>query len=140
MVFVLIIYKSSFLDVRELVELTFTHMELFTHLGSAPPSGILLHGPPGEIVALILQLLESGGFARSFRLRCLLEGRTIVTMVFMNSDGLSHKTHTFSYCVVFLFPGSGKTLLAHAIAGELKVPMIKVVSHAVLGLRQTCSP
>ena len=55
-------------DIRELVELMFTHIEIFTHLGSKPPRGILLHGPPG----------------------------------------------------------CGKTLLAHAIAGELGVPLLKV--------------
>ncbi|EDQ92319.1 uncharacterized protein MONBRDRAFT_4780 [Monosiga brevicollis MX1] len=35
------------LDIRELVELTFTHPELFQHLGFHPPHGVLLHGPPG---------------------------------------------------------------------------------------------
>ncbi len=34
-------------DIRELVELTFTHGEIFEHLGTAYPRGILLHGPPG---------------------------------------------------------------------------------------------
>lgn len=62
-------------DVRELVELVFTHPELFRHLGFSPPRGILLHGPPG----------------------------------------------------------CGKTMLAHAIAGELGVPFLKVGAPELVG-------
>eukprot|EP00040_Diaphanoeca_grandis_P021868 m.116745 g.116745 ORF g.116745 m.116745 type:complete len:945 (-) comp28534_c0_seq1:59-2893(-) len=62
-------------DVRELVELMFTHIELFKHLGSQPPRGLLIQGPPG----------------------------------------------------------CGKTLLAHAIAGELDVPFLKVSAPALIG-------
>ena len=62
-------------DVRELVEIMFTNVELFKHLGSQPPRGVLLHGPPG----------------------------------------------------------CGKTLLAHAVAGELGVPFFKVSAPALVG-------
>ena len=53
----------------------FSHVELFRHLGSQPPRGVLLHGPPG----------------------------------------------------------CGKTLLAHAVAGELGVPFFKVSAPALVG-------
>lgn len=62
-------------DVREVIEVMFTHIELFVHLGTQPPHGVLLHGPPG----------------------------------------------------------CGKTLLAHAIAGELDVPFFKVSAPALVG-------
>ena len=62
-------------DIREIVELMFTHIELFTHLGTQPPRGVLIQGPPG----------------------------------------------------------CGKTLLAHAIAGELDVPLFKVSAPALVG-------
>eukprot|EP00054_Salpingoeca_dolichothecata_P015299 m.87838 g.87838 ORF g.87838 m.87838 type:complete len:841 (+) comp21425_c0_seq2:168-2690(+) len=67
--------ESCMQEVRELVELMFTHIELFTHLGSSPPRGVLLHGPPG----------------------------------------------------------CGKTMLAHAIAGELSLPFLKVSAPALIG-------
>ena len=54
--------------IRELIEWPLSHPEVYTHLGVAPPRGVLLHGPPG----------------------------------------------------------CGKTLLSHAIAGELGVPFLKI--------------
>jgi ribosome biogenesis ATPase len=66
---------SALQDVREVIEVMFTHIELFIHLGTQPPHGVLLHGPPG----------------------------------------------------------CGKTLLAHAIAGELDVPFYKVSAPALVG-------
>eukprot|EP00039_Didymoeca_costata_P017025 m.312463 g.312463 ORF g.312463 m.312463 type:complete len:832 (+) comp16484_c0_seq30:3454-5949(+) len=62
-------------DIGRLLEVMFTHIELFSHLGSQPPRGILLHGPPG----------------------------------------------------------CGKTLLAHAIAGELDIPFFKVAAPELVG-------
>jgi SpoVK/Ycf46/Vps4 family AAA+-type ATPase len=60
--------ESCMQEIRDIVQLMFTHIEVFKHLGSSPPRGLLLHG----------------------------------------------------------LPGCGKTLLAHAIAGEYGVPMVKV--------------
>jgi transitional endoplasmic reticulum ATPase len=39
--------KHAIIKVREMIELPLKHPELFSRLGIDPPSGILLHGPPG---------------------------------------------------------------------------------------------
>lgn len=39
--------EATLQDIREVVELMFTHIELFSHLGTDPPHGVLMHGPPG---------------------------------------------------------------------------------------------
>eukprot|EP01124_Arcella_intermedia_P005495 TRINITY_DN1324_c0_g2_i1.p1 TRINITY_DN1324_c0_g2~~TRINITY_DN1324_c0_g2_i1.p1 ORF type:complete len:790 (+),score=188.92 TRINITY_DN1324_c0_g2_i1:842-3211(+) len=61
-------------DIHEIVERPMLHPEVYSHLGVAPPRGILLHGPPG----------------------------------------------------------CGKTMLAHAIAGELGVPFLKVSAPEII--------
>merc|ERR1740121_1617328 len=35
-------------DLRQLIVQPLTHPEVFTHLGVQPPTGVLLHGPPGS--------------------------------------------------------------------------------------------
>lgn len=61
--------------IRELIEYPLRHPEIYTHLGTEPTRGVLLHGPPG----------------------------------------------------------CGKTLLAHAIAGEVGVPFYKVAATEIVG-------
>ena len=39
--------ESVLQEVREIVEPTLTHPEIYRHLGVQPPRGLLLHGPPG---------------------------------------------------------------------------------------------
>ncbi len=43
--------------IREVAEYPFRFPELFTHLGVAPPRGIILHGPPGTGKTLIAKAL-----------------------------------------------------------------------------------
>ena len=45
--------------VRESIEYPFKHRAVFTHLGVAPPRGIILHGPPGTGKTLIARALAN---------------------------------------------------------------------------------
>jgi transitional endoplasmic reticulum ATPase len=42
--------------IREMIELPLRHPQLFKAIGVKPPRGILLHGPPGTGLSLLLYL------------------------------------------------------------------------------------
>lgn len=49
--------KEVIKQVREIVEVPLSHPEVFKHLGTEPPGGILLYGPPGTGKTLIARAL-----------------------------------------------------------------------------------
>lgn len=41
-------------EIREAVELPLTHFDLYKKIGIDPPRGVLLYGPPGMLIWLVM--------------------------------------------------------------------------------------
>ena len=103
-------------ELREVIELPLTNPDLFKRVGIKPPKGVLLYGPPGtgQLWCCMRVCMEW-----LLVCACLLKWFALLTRL---------------CCVVWLLCGhvTGKTLLARALANNIKASYLKVVASAIV--------
>lgn len=107
-------------EIKEVIELPVKHPELFDALGIAQPKGVLLYGPPGMYSHMIIDIFI---YEKSNE---LLYQLPYLTMIFCPKILINEKLAHKSFLIICIFPGTGKTLLARAVAHHTECTFIRV--------------